>query len=229
MCGIFGFIATNNQHRFSQQRLRKLAITTQSRGHHAWGMAWIDSAGKQHHYKQTGPIKAALDLLDMAEDAQLLIGHCRYATQGDYRNNLNNHPFPVDGGWLVHNGQIHNYPWLVNQHDLHPVTDCDSEVLPLLTEQATGTHVERLARAVEIVNADPLAVAALWRSPRQLCLIRDGHPLHVGHTTEGHYFASLTPGLPHPEPIRNRSGVVFTARGGCVSVRRFKLRSRQLF
>lgn len=229
MCGIFGFVAASPDDRYDESRLRKMAITTQSRGHHAWGMAWLDSRGVLRHYKQTGPIKAALDMLAMAEDAQLLIGHCRYATQGDYENNLNNHPFAVDGGWLVHNGVIRRYSRIVNHYDLHPVTDCDSEVLALLHEQAEGTHVERLADAVNIATDGPLAVAALWRSPKQLCVIRDGNPLQLGQADEGHYFASLNPGLPNPEPIRDRSGMVFNARGGRVTVRNFKLKANQLF
>jgi hypothetical protein len=43
-----------------------------------------------------------LGLLQMAADARMLIGHCRWATQGDPADNINNHPHAADGGWIVH-------------------------------------------------------------------------------------------------------------------------------
>jgi glucosamine 6-phosphate synthetase-like amidotransferase/phosphosugar isomerase protein len=128
--------------------LGRIAEVTERRGPHAFGFAWIDRRGRMKCYKQTGRISDHLGLLRMAADAIMVIGHCRFATQGSPADNINNHPHPVDGGWLVHNGQIHDYQRLVDFFDLYPVSACDSEVLGLLVEQQKGTLFERCQAAV---------------------------------------------------------------------------------
>ncbi len=226
MCGIFGFIGHGGR-TFRRDRLRQLARATERRGAHAWGLAWLDGRGRLRHYKQPGPITRALDLLDDASDAQLLIGHCRYATRGDYRTNLNNHPFPLDGGWLIHNGQIHDYDEHVAAHDLRPVTDCDSELLAMLAERADApTQAARLAAAVSLIDARPLACAALWRAPKQLVVIRDGHPVHAAEAKEGFYFASLADNFPGCEPVPDRTALIFTPRAEQTKWRTVKLPRR---
>jgi glucosamine 6-phosphate synthetase-like amidotransferase/phosphosugar isomerase protein len=143
MCGVFGFVAKDDEKTIDLPTLKRIAVDTESRGPHAWGMAWIDSRGRLNCFKQTGRVSQALGLLAMARDARALIGHCRFATQGDPANNLNNHPFAADGGWIVHNGIIRGYEQLVADFDLHPVTECDSEALALLIEKLDGSLLER--------------------------------------------------------------------------------------
>ena len=132
----------------------------------------------------------------MAADAKMLIGHCRFATQGDPANNLNNHPHPVDGGWLVHNGVIHNYQSLLDWHNLYPNTQCDSEVLGLLIERAEGTLLERCLEAVNEVGRGDLVMLGLWARPHRMIVARRNNPLSVGKTTVGRYYASLPDKLP---------------------------------
>jgi glutamine phosphoribosylpyrophosphate amidotransferase len=142
MCGVFGFVA-KDKGPLNLKILQRVATVTQRRGPHAWGMAWINSSGRIFMYKQTGRIRDSLGLLTMARDAVLLIGHTRYATQGDPANNLNNHPHPCDGGWIVHNGMIPNYREIASRYDLHLTTQCDSEVLCRLIERLDGNLVSR--------------------------------------------------------------------------------------
>lgn len=194
MCGVFGFVSRNGD-AVNLKTLRRVASITQRRGPHAWGMAWIDGQGRLHMYKQTGPVKDALPLLGMAAEARLLIGHCRFATHGTPGNNLNNHPHPADGGWFVHNGTIPTYESIAWQRDLHPVTECDSEVIGLLLANGTGAMIDRLASAVKTCKAKALVVLGLWK-PGNLIFARQGNPLHAGSSTEGTYLASLDEGLP---------------------------------
>jgi glucosamine 6-phosphate synthetase-like amidotransferase/phosphosugar isomerase protein len=156
-------------------------------------------------YKQTGRVSDHLGLLTLAADARMLIGHCRFATQGDPAHNINNHPHPADGGWIVHNGQIREYDKLVNAHDLYPVSACDSEVLGLLVEQGEGNVLDRCRAAVQTCAGDdkgslfdnsPLVLLGLWPRPDRLVAIRRGNPLHYGKTEHGFYLASLATGLP---------------------------------
>jgi glucosamine 6-phosphate synthetase-like amidotransferase/phosphosugar isomerase protein len=194
MCGVFGFVSRDGCP-VNPKVLARVALATQRRGPHAWGLAWLDGKARLHCYKQTGKVSDALGLLKMAQDARLLIGHCRYATMGDPANNLNNHPHSCDGGWLVHNGVIPNYAELVDCFGLHPVTGCDSEVLGLLIEQEDGDLLDRAAGAVLCVPRTPLVLLGLWK-PGRLIAARQGNPLHTGTTGRGVYLASLAEGLP---------------------------------
>jgi glucosamine--fructose-6-phosphate aminotransferase (isomerizing) len=211
MCGVFGFVSEGGRGP-NLGRLREMAKATESRGPHAFGFAWVDSRGRLKMFKAPGRISKNLGLLTMAEDAQMLIGHCRYATHGTPRNNLNNHPHPVDGGWFVHNGVIRNQPDLVEGYWLNPVTECDSEVLGLLIEELDGTLIERAIGAAQLCEG-PLALLALWRSPRRLIAVRAGNPLHVGELAHGTYLASLKDGLPGtPFMLRDRSALSFAVK-----------------
>jgi glucosamine 6-phosphate synthetase-like amidotransferase/phosphosugar isomerase protein len=196
MCGVFGYVAQDDRDRLNPEILMRIARVTETRGEHAWGMAWVDSKGVLKHFKQTGPISDSLGLLRMASDAQVLIGHCRYATQGSPESNLNNHPHPCDGGWIVHNGIVPNYGQLVKEHTLFPTSECDSEVLGLLIERLRGSLKSRIEQAVGLVRkGQPLVLLGLWK-PGTLVAVRRGNPLWQGRAKRGTYLASLPEGLP---------------------------------
>lgn len=195
MCGIFGYVAKNDR-AVDLSALRRIAAVTMTRGPHAWGMAWVDAAGKMRTYKQQGRIIDALGLLAMAKDARLLIGHCRYATHGDPRDNTNNHPHDGGDAWVVHNGVIGHYEEIAERHSLPLHTECDSEVLGAMLRKFTGKPIARAKRAcVEAMGYSPFATMMLW--PDRLIAARaNGQPLHVGETRDAYYLASLGFGLP---------------------------------
>jgi glucosamine--fructose-6-phosphate aminotransferase (isomerizing) len=225
MCGIFGFVS-KGQKSLDLRRLQTIAQATERRGHHAFGFAWIDSVGRLRMFKQTGRVSDYLPILGMASDARMLIGHCRWATHGDH-SNLNNHPHSVDGGWLVHNGVIRDYREIIDEYDLAPVTQCDSEVIALLIEELSGTFPQRAAQAACIAGASgPLALAAVWK-PEQMVLARAGNPLCMGQNDAGYYFASDTPGLPSGAvPLADDRIYVFKRQGRGVSYRSFDLEAK---
>ena len=210
MCGIFGFVAKKNT--IDLRVLERIARQTETRGRHAFGFAWVDQRGRLKMFKSQGRITDHLSLLRMAEGARMLIGHCRFATHGKPSNNLNNHPHPVDGGWLVHNGVIGAYREIIRENHLRPVTHCDSEVLGLLVERAAdGSLFDRVCEAAETCADRDLAMAALWRDPRELILVRAGNPVHVADVSGGYWFASLKKGLPDGAyMLRNNTAVSFT-------------------
>jgi glucosamine 6-phosphate synthetase-like amidotransferase/phosphosugar isomerase protein len=205
--------------------LARVARVTERRGPHAFGFAWIDRRGRVKCYKQTGRITDHLGLLAMAADARMLIGHCRYATQGNPADNMNNHPHPADGGWLVHNGQVRNYDELMQTFGLYPVSACDSEVLGLLVERGEGSVLDRCKAAVQAACPEeepgslfaarsPLVLLGLWPRPDRLVAVRRGNPLHVAQTEQGDYLASLAEGLPgNVQAVRDGTACLFTAKG----------------
>jgi glucosamine--fructose-6-phosphate aminotransferase (isomerizing) len=195
MCGIFGYVARNDRS-VNLSALCRIAEVTESRGPHAWGMAWVDAKGKMKTYKQSGRVTDAMGLLAMAEGARLLIGHCRWATHGDPANNLNNHPHDGGDAWVVHNGVISHYEQIVAKHRLRMHTQCDSEVLGLMLQKFTGKPMARAKRAsTEAMGYNPFSMMALWPD-RLIAAKANGQPLHVGQTRDAYWLASLSYGLP---------------------------------
>jgi len=225
MCGLFGFVSKSGQ-RPSLKTLQNIARITEARGPHAFGFAWIDGSGRLRSFKQSGRITHSLELLAMAADARFLIGHTRFATQGSPENNTNNHPHPVDGGWLVHNGMIRTYHQLVEQWGLHPVSECDSEVLGLLIEQLPGTLLERTRDAAVLAGDSNLALATLWRSPDRLIALRAGNPLALGEDRVGWYFASSIDGLPNGKHVPDWTALSWSRRAGKTTLSRSTLPHR---
>lgn len=213
MCGVFGFI-TKNGSRPELARLRRIAAETETRGRHAFGLAWIDADGVLHTFKRPGAATANLGDLDACRNAVTLVGHCRWATHGDPQDNRNNHPHRAGRGWLVHNGVVRNYRQLIRRYGLRPKTDCDSEVLGLLMMRRAGPLLERAAWAVAQTE-DPLALLGLWHKPLRLLVVRRGNPLCFSETPGGFYFASLPAGLPGKVfSIPDESARVLRLEGG---------------
>lgn len=196
MCGVFGFVSNDTGAGPDLKVLKEIARVTQTRGNHAFGFAWIDSRGRLKSFRARGPISDGLGYLNMAHDARMLIGHCRWATAGDPMDNINNHPHPADGGWLVHNGVIQNYQGLIWEHDLEPSSECDSELLGLLIEKFDGSLLNRCIKAAKATRSQPLVMLGLWPRPERLIAIRDGNPLYTGKTHGATYLGSLSLGLP---------------------------------
>jgi glucosamine 6-phosphate synthetase-like amidotransferase/phosphosugar isomerase protein len=193
MCGVFGFVS--NGTRVDLKKLRAIAVDTERRGDHAHGLAWIDEAGRLRRYKSPGPISRNLRCLELVKYARVIIGHCRYATHGAYDQNENNHPHPSDGGWIVHNGVIHNERFLKRVHNLPTTSDCDSEVLALMIEEGNGTLLERSRDAIDQTQG-ALVMLGLWSRPARLIVARRGNPLHFDRDDSHNvYLASLADAL----------------------------------
>jgi glucosamine 6-phosphate synthetase-like amidotransferase/phosphosugar isomerase protein len=211
MCGIFGFIGSNGG-KPNIETLKRIATVTETRGRHAFGLAWINDRGRIRAYKQTGKITDALDSLKITGGAVAVIGHCRHATVGDADDMINNHPHPCDGGWLVHNGTILNLASVVNRYRLALSSECDSEALCQLIEIRKGSLIQRVHESVQLTTGR-CAIAALWKSPARLAIARRGKLLHYTTTARGIYFGSLPGGLPgKPRPFPDGMTHLITLR-----------------
>lgn len=223
MCGVFGFVSEAGDGP-DMSLIRRIATVTERRGRHAFGFAWIDERYRLRMFKSGGAISDKLDTLDELEGARMIIGHCRFATQGTPADNSNNHPHPVDGGWFVHNGMIPNWRDVARDYGLAMTTNCDSEVLGLLIEQMSGSLTKRVAKAVRAADGEPedlfwlpraLVVMALWK-PGKMVVIKRGNPLSFATTDEGTYMASLSEGMPKgARAVRDNSAHTFSLSSGC--------------
>jgi len=193
MCGVFGFI-TRTGRGPDLGRLRRLAIQTEQRGTHAFGLAWVNQTTIDM-FKRPGPATANLDDIDVCKNATAVIGHCRWATHGNSRDNRNNHPHQAGTGWMVHNGVVRNHEALIDEFHLHPQTECDSEVLGLLIAKLSGKIGQRAARSARAAQG-PLVILGVWQNPTRLLVVRNGNPLSFSNTPDGVYFASLPYDLP---------------------------------
>jgi len=146
-------------------------------------------------FKRPGPATTDLGELDRCRDATIVVGHCRWATHGEPRDNRNNHPHAAGRGWIVHNGQVLNHARLIRQYRLATRTECDSEVLGLLIARFAGSILQR-AKQTALVATGKMAILGIWRNPARLLIVRDGKPLHFGEAKHGFYFASLPDELP---------------------------------
>lgn len=229
MCGIWGWVSKADKGP-NLKRLAAIAEATEARGRDAFGFAWLDAEGRMRQFKQAGPISSHLAHLAWLKDARMIIGHCRYATHGSPGNNLNNHPFPVDSGWLVHNGVVRNHEDIRESLGRPAVTECDSEILANVIEESDGTHAERCAAAVACTLPDsPLAILGLWARPDRLIAVRRGNPVHLGEAEHGWYLGSLAKEMPSTvQQVRDGTGLEFIRdRKGNASMRSFKLAEYQ--
>jgi len=218
MCAIFGFVARGVSNP-DLNTLGKIVRANIHRGQHAFGLAWIDRQGRLHSYKQQGRLTDRMGVLALARGARIIIGHLRHATHGEPSDNINNHPHPCDGGWMVHNGVVSNYEGLVEYHDLTPTSECDSEVIAQLIEYSDGDGImDRCVRAVRYTRGN-LAIMGLWK-PGVLIAVRRGNPLHWSDNTDGTYLATLAGSLPGKvHEVDDNSAVKITFTGGTRNVR----------
>lgn len=194
MCGLFGFISKAGGGP-DLDRLRRIALETQTRGIHAFGLVWVTRDGKLNTFKRPGSAWDNLAELDRCKDALIVAGHCRYATHGDPADNRNNHPHRAGRGWLVHNGVVRNHAAIAKRYGLATETECDSEVLGLLMAKIPGSLHRRAAIGVDAADG-PLALLGVWTRPARLLLVRRGNPLWLGETRTGAYLGSLPGELP---------------------------------
>jgi hypothetical protein len=106
MCGIAGYKVASKRHAAAAAAFfEQLMLECQVRGRHASGFSWVEGNALRTH-------KAAMpaELLDWkglrARPPLAAIGHTRYSTSGDWRDNKNTQPIEAGGVAIVHNGLV---------------------------------------------------------------------------------------------------------------------------
>lgn len=180
MCGIGGF-SLNTSSRVNARRLaHELLTLLEYRGSHASGFASFDKRGELTVAKDDVP-GSQLPLSGLARNSKNVILHTRYATQGDARDNRNNHPVVSGTGnlALVHNGVITNDDDFRNDPRFDVVGQVDSAVIPNVIEHDGLEGLKDLEgyAAIGWVNREyPVAqhVARLESSPVHYTWLEDG-------------------------------------------------------
>lgn len=121
-------------------------------------------------------------------DSRGVIVHARGASQGNPRDNNNNHPMYAGVSAVIHNGVIRNDNDMFNILKLDRKAATDSDIIRAIvdrfgvTEQAVKT-LGKLSGSGAIAAFDP-------RYPGKLLLVRSGNPLTLASNDDFLYFSS---------------------------------------
>ena len=179
MCCLFGVMDCG--HRFSgrerSRMLNLLARACEVRGTDATGIAY-NTRGKLRIYKR--PLPAHNLRLRIPEDALVIMGHTRLATQGSEKKNYNNHPWRGKAGStffaLAHNGVLHNDGALRNNLHLPPTRiETDSYVGVQILEQKRALTFDSLKFMAEKVEGS--FAFSLLDEDNQLYFVKGDNPL----------------------------------------------------
>ncbi len=182
MCAIFGLIDYNHilNAKQSCKILRILSEECEERGTDATGFAF-NTRGRLTIFKR--PFAAHLTHLRLHEDANVIMGHTRMATQGNKLDNRNNHPFPgkTDVNFaLAHNGVLHNDDRLRIDRNL-PATPVktDSYIAVQLLENEKTLDMSSLAKMAEAVEGS--FVFTVLDEMNNLYFVKGNNPLALYH------------------------------------------------
>lgn len=183
MCGIIGYIGERNAQDVVVNGLKRLEY----RGYDSAGIAVIDDSLKVTKCK--GKVAKLEAMLSKTNEADIGIGHTRWATHGE-PNDVNSHPHTSTNGKIaaVHNGIIENYAALKVQlqsqgHVFY--SDTDTEIIAKLIEQFyKNPDVLSLEKAVQLATQQvngTYGLAVLHEDfPDLMVVARRGSPLLLG-------------------------------------------------
>lgn len=194
MCGIYGYLSMG-KHTPEMSEVASLAQAAEERGKDASGVAWADPAGDSKVWIYKSAVLASALMDNVVHEGwfgkqmpRLLVGHSRMATQGDPRQDVNNHPVysKKTGTTLIHNGIIRNDVELFKEYSLLRVAEVDSEILLRLWDMgdATDEPEKRIDRIGEQADG-PFACAVISsRRPGELVLFRNRNPICLAWDAE---------------------------------------------
>ncbi len=193
MCGIVGYIGTENAYPILIKGLKRLEY----RGYDSAGVAMVDQQGHLNVYKAKGKVA---DLETYCEDKDISgkagIAHTRWATHGE-PSTTNAHPHYSASGRLalIHNGIIENYITIKEKLTERGITFksvTDSEVLVQLIEYIMLNNNLSLLEAVQVALHQVIgayAIAILDReNPDTIICARQSSPLVVGLGEDGAFY-----------------------------------------
>jgi glutamine---fructose-6-phosphate transaminase (isomerizing) len=207
MCGIVGYIGTQTATEILMSGLERLEY----RGYDSAGIATV-LEGKLHCVKAKGKLYNLREKLEReANNAQIGIGHTRWATHGKpEEHNAHPHLDTQINVAVVQNGIIENYLELKEELISQGVefrSETDTEVIPHLIARVL-TDSDSLLEAVQktipkLEGAFAIAVISA-DNPYELIVARQQAPLILGFG-QGEFFCAsdITALLPHTRAVLN--------------------------
>jgi glucosamine--fructose-6-phosphate aminotransferase (isomerizing) len=193
MCGIVGFIGQHDTKEILLHGLEKLEY----RGYDSAGIAILNHQGI-HLFKVKGRTAALRENVNHSIQANMGIGHTRWATHG-VPSKENAHPHQSASGrfTLVHNGVIENYQELCEEHlsDVTLKSETDTEVIVQLMEkiaEKTLNTAEAFRETICLLKGS-FAIALIDHQDREnVYVAKYKSPLLIGRGEGFHVITSDT-------------------------------------
>ena len=192
MCGLYGIIAKDGN--IENELLLALHNQATSWGHDAWGYIAGWKQGRNTDVEIDKGIGHIPNLIPELGYANFVLGHTRAATQGNPRNNDNNHPVVSSDKttYVTHNGMINEkryYDYIRSKWDPDYVPYCEVDTLAL-PEMISGfvndgadltTAVSLLFNMMEDqIRTDSAAIATVHNSNNnKIVLAATSAPLNI--------------------------------------------------
>lgn len=177
MCGIVGYIGKEVED-IIVSKLKKLEY----RGYDSAGIA-VGSVEGYKVFKAKGEIKNLEKIIEKSKEADIGIGHTRWATHGK-PDEINAHPHvSADKQWaLVHNGIIENYAEIKEKLIAQGMTfysQTDSEtVAKLLEYYSSEDGLDTLFKTISALNGS-YALAIMHNREKRIYFAKSKSPLYV--------------------------------------------------
>lgn len=170
-----------------------LAKELEPRGHHATGFAWAHpDDGHPWYWKRPGRASVVASGVPLPNGVGSILAHTRWATNGNPKDNVNNHPMIAPGVTLVHNGILTNDLELLELLNVEAVSGCDSEALAWLVANGPEELGSEPWELLELVEGSAAIAWLDMTSPHVIHLARlaDRHGVHPDRPAR--------PRSPHP-------------------------------
>ncbi len=236
MCGLIGCVSRTTGGGFNSVADQVLTglKRIQYRGYDSFGFAYVEENGSSKKRLEIQRSTELIESCDAAPDAEVMLGHTRWATHGRVSlENCHPHMSPAGTFALVHNGIVENFQSL--KHSLNGVdfvSETDTEVIVALLERSLdsnrssdtglshGCCKDRLTKQRLQAVKDTMAllngrntIAALF-DDGEIIAFRQGSPLVLGMNPTEYFLASDALCF---APWANQCFVL--ADGACVSIK----------
>ena len=192
MCGIIGYVGRKKALPILIHGLKRLEY----RGYDSAGIAYFRDNNIEIK-KCVGRIKNLEDIIDVNINANIGIGHTRWATHGGV--NVNNcHPHQINNITIVHNGILENYQELKNK--LINVgykfnSDTDTEVLCAYIDYEYTNSTDKdiinvLSKCLDVFKGSYAVVVIVKDIKDKLFIIKKDSPLVIGIGNKENFIAS---------------------------------------
>lgn len=218
ICGIAGVIKWG-QHPITEEMIALLLVGNEHRGNDASGIVIQQKNGSLDVFKKDRPgwvlvtsseYKAFIREKLKADSASVLI-HARGASQGNPRDNNNNHPMYAGKSAVIHNGVIRNDSELFDAMKLERKAETDSDIIRAIID-AEGFDKEVSMKLARLAGSG--AIAAVHPDyPGKVLLVRSGNPLTLASNDDFMFFSSEKNTLHKAcRPFVKRMGIWFQAQ-----------------
>ncbi|MAQ31949.1 MAG: glutamine--fructose-6-phosphate transaminase (isomerizing) [Flavobacteriales bacterium] len=205
MCGIVAYNGKQNAIPLIISGLERLEY----RGYDSAGIAWHNTKNLEF-IKKSGKVKVLKSHISTDLNAQLAIGHTRWATHGK-PSDENAHPhFSIDNNLaIIHNGIIENYAAIkegLQNRGYKFKSQTDTEVLINLIQDVKKNEKTNLFQSVQLALSQIIGAYAIavidTNSPNSLVVAKKGSPLLIGVGDEEYFVASdAAPFIQHTKNV----------------------------